>query len=63
MKYAVEAKIFDNGKVMARVRLARDGEESGHGDVSSWWIFSMIHMRQPGTAQVTRKRKGNENET
>ena len=32
MKYAVEAKIFDNGKVMARVRLARDGEESGYAE-------------------------------
>lgn len=29
MKYAVEAKVFDNGRMVARVRPARDGEESG----------------------------------
>ena len=29
MKYAVEAKIFNSGKIVARVRPARDGEESG----------------------------------
>lgn len=27
MKYAVEAKVFDNGRMVARVRPARDGEE------------------------------------
>lgn len=29
MKYAVEAKIFNNGKIVARVRPARDGEGDG----------------------------------
>ena len=29
MKYAVEARIFDNGKIVAKVRPALDGEESG----------------------------------
>lgn len=28
MKYAVEARIFDNGKIIAKVRPAEDGEES-----------------------------------
>lgn len=28
MKYAVEARIFNNGKIIAKVRLAEDGEES-----------------------------------
>lgn len=28
MKYAVEARIFDNGKIIAKVRLAEDGEEN-----------------------------------
>lgn len=29
MKYAVEARIFNNGKIIAKVRQAEDGEESG----------------------------------
>lgn len=29
MKYAVEARIFGNGKIVAKVRPAADGEESG----------------------------------
>ncbi len=29
MKYAVEARIFNNGKIVAKVRPAMDGEESG----------------------------------
>ncbi len=29
MKYAVEAKVFHNGKIVARVRPADDGEENG----------------------------------
>lgn len=28
MKFAVEARIFDNGKIIAKVRPAEDGEES-----------------------------------
>lgn len=28
MKYAVEARIFNNGKIIAKVRPAEDGEES-----------------------------------
>ena len=28
-KYAVEARIFDNGKIVAKVRPAREGEEEG----------------------------------
>ncbi len=28
-RYAVEARIFSNGKIMAKVRLAQEGEESG----------------------------------
>lgn len=30
MKYAVEARIFNNGKIVAKVRPAEDGEESGY---------------------------------
>ena len=30
MKYAVEAKVFDNGRMVARVWPARDGEERRH---------------------------------
>lgn len=29
MRYAVEARIFNNGKIIAKVRQAEDGEESG----------------------------------
>ncbi len=29
MKYAVEARIFNNGKIVTKVRKAEDGEESG----------------------------------
>lgn len=29
MKYAVEARIFNNGRIVAKVRPAMDGEESG----------------------------------
>lgn len=29
MKYAVEARIFNNGRIVAKVRAAKDGEESG----------------------------------
>ena len=28
-RYAVEARIFSTGKIMAKVRLAHEGEESG----------------------------------
>lgn len=28
MKFAVEARIFDNGKIIVKVRPAEDGEES-----------------------------------
>ncbi|MEG0595106.1 MAG: hypothetical protein RR514_07795 [Christensenella sp.] len=28
MKYAVEGRVFDNGKIIAKVRLARQGEGS-----------------------------------
>ena len=30
MKYAVEARIFDNGKIIAKVRPALDGEVSSY---------------------------------
>ncbi|MDE6567942.1 MAG: hypothetical protein K2K70_09480 [Lachnospiraceae bacterium] len=29
MRYAVEARIFNNGKIVVKVRQAEDGEESG----------------------------------
>lgn len=29
MKYAVEARIFDNGRIVAKVRSAVDGEKGG----------------------------------
>lgn len=29
MRYAVEARIFNNGKIMARVREAQEGEQEG----------------------------------
>nr|DAP56866.1 MAG TPA: hypothetical protein [Caudoviricetes sp.] len=39
MKYAVEAKIFSNGKIVAKVRPARDGEESGCTETRSCDIW------------------------
>ena len=39
MKYAVEAKIFNNGKIVAKVRPARDGEESGCTETRSCDIW------------------------
>ena len=32
MRYAVEARIFNNGKIMARVREAQEGEQEGCND-------------------------------
>ena len=39
MKYAVEAKIFNNGKAVARVRPAMDGEEDSYSETRSCDIY------------------------
>ncbi len=39
MKYAVEAKIFNNGKIVAKVRQALEGEESGCTETRSCDIW------------------------
>lgn len=33
MKYAVEARIFDNGKIITKIRQAADGEEDNHAEM------------------------------
>lgn len=39
MKYAVEARIFDNGKIVAKVRPAEDGEENHVTDTDTCDIW------------------------
>lgn len=39
MKYAVEARIFNNGKIVAKVRPARDGEEERCPETSTCDIW------------------------
>lgn len=39
MKYAVEARIFNNGKIVAKVRPAVDGEEGGCTETRSCDIW------------------------
>lgn len=39
MKYAVEARIFNNGKIMAKMREAREGEEDTYKDTRSCDIY------------------------
>ena len=34
MKYAVEARIFDSGRIVAKIRKAKDGEEN-HCEVTA----------------------------
>lgn len=38
-RYAVEAKIFDNGKIVAKMRKALEGEESGCTETRSCDIW------------------------
>lgn len=38
-KYAVEARIFNSGKIVAKVRQAEDGEESGHKETRTCDIW------------------------
>ena len=39
MKYAVESKIFNNGKAVVKVRPARDGEEDSYSETRSCDIY------------------------
>lgn len=32
MKYAVEARVFSNGRIVVKFRPAKEGEEDGHTD-------------------------------
>lgn len=40
MKYAVEARIFNNGKIIVKARLAEDGEENSVNEtrICDIWI-------------------------
>ena len=49
MKYAVEAKIFNSGKIVAKVRSAREGEESGCTETRTCDIWVDI-FDDPGEA-------------
>ncbi|WP_434310193.1 hypothetical protein [Hominifimenecus sp. rT4P-3] len=51
MKYAVEAKIFNSGKIVAKVRLARDGEESGCTETRTCDIWVDIFDNPEDAAQ------------
>ncbi len=39
MKWAVEARIFNNGKIVSKVRQAEDGEESYHQETEKCDIW------------------------
>lgn len=42
MKYAVEARIFNNGRIVAKLRPAIDGEESGCRETDKCDIWTDI---------------------
>lgn len=39
MKYAVEARIFDNGRIVTKIRPADDGEESSYSEMRTCDIW------------------------
>lgn len=39
MKYAVEARVFNNGKIVAKVRPAEDGEKDRHMETNTCDIW------------------------
>ena len=57
MKYAVEAKIFNNGKIVARVRPAYDGEESGCTETRSCDVWIDIFDDEQEARQFCRDYK------
>lgn len=57
MKYAVEAKIFNNGKIVARVRPARDGEEGGCTETRTCDIWVDIFETEKEARDYARQYK------
>ena len=57
MKYAVEAKIFNNGKIVARVRPAYDGEESGCTETKSCDVWVDVFEDEQEARQFCRDYK------
>lgn len=39
MKYAVEARVFHNGKIVAKMREAREGEENSYTEIRTCDIY------------------------
>ena len=49
MKYAVEARIFNNGKIVTKVRKAVDGEESECKETRTcdiWIMYLKVRLKQ-----------------
>ena len=61
MRYAVEAKIFNNGKIVARVRPAYDGEESGCTETRNcdiWGLtFLTMNKKHASFAEIIKMHK------
>lgn len=57
MKYAVEARIFNSGKIVAKVREAIDGEESGCTETRSCDIWVDIFETEKEARQFCNEYK------
>lgn len=57
MKYAVEARIFNNGRIVAKARPAKDGEESGCTEARSCDVWVDIFETEEEAKDFARSYK------
>lgn len=56
-RYAVEARIFGNGKIMAKVRLAQQGEESGRQETRLCDVWVDVFDTRPEAERFCAEHK------